>query len=182
MVGLPGETLDDVKRIVQLSFELAKLRKKIDNKTGQINIAVSWFVPKPHTPFGWLGQKPRDYFEQAKHIILDEKRNLRAKFLQFKFHDINSSVLESAIGRGDRSLCDVIEAAWRTGARFDLWNECFDFEIWRRAFKKFGLNVEELAQKQFAAGENLPWEHLGGPEKDYLLRHLNAAMEQVKKA
>ena len=175
MVGLPGETLDDVKRIVQLSFELAKLRKKIDNKTGQINIAVSWFVPKQHTPFGWLGQKPRDYFEQAKHIILDEKRNLRAKFLQFKFHDINSSVLESAIGRGDRSLCDVIEAAWRAEARFDLWNECFNPDIWRQAFEKFGLDVDELAQREFATGENLPWEHLGGPEKDYLHGHLEKA-------
>ncbi len=181
MVGLPGETLDDVGRIVQLSYELAKLRKKIDNKTGQINITVSWFVPKPHTPFGWLGQKPREYFEQAKKIILDEKRNLRAKFLQFKFHNVESSILESAIGRGDRRLCDVIEAAWLAGARFDLWDECFDFEIWRQAFEKFGFDVDKLAQREFATGENLPWEHLGGPEKDYLLGHLEAAMEEIKK-
>jgi radical SAM family uncharacterized protein len=182
MVGLPGETLDDAGRIVQLSYELAKLRKKIDNRTGQINVAVSWFVPKPHTPFGWLGQRPREYFEQAKKIILDEKRNLRAKFLQFKFHDINSSILESAIGRGDRRLYDVIEAAWRAGARFDLWNECFDFEIWRRAFEKFGLDVDELAQKQFSPDEILPWEHLGGPKKDYLLEHLEQVMNDIKKA
>ncbi len=179
MVGLPGEALDDVKRIVQLSFELAKLRKRVDNKTGQINIAISWFVPKPHTPFGWLGQKPKDYFERAKKIILDEKRNLRAKFLQFKFHDINRSVMESAIGRGDRKLCDVIEAAWKAGARFDLWDECFDYEIWQVAFEKFGLDLDELAQRQFAADEILPWEHLGGPEKDYLLKHLEQSMELV---
>jgi radical SAM superfamily enzyme YgiQ (UPF0313 family) len=179
MVGLPGETPDDVGRIVKLSFELAKLRKRIDNKTGQINIAVSWFVPKPHTPFGRLGQKPREYFEQAKKIILDEKRNLRAKFLQFKFHDISRSILESAIGRGDGSLCDVIEAAWRAGARFDLWDECFDFEIWRQAFEKFGLDVDELAQREFNAGETLPWEHLGGPEKNYLLGHLEKAMNEI---
>ncbi|MBN2182809.1 MAG: TIGR03960 family B12-binding radical SAM protein [Sedimentisphaerales bacterium] len=175
MVGLPGETLDDVRRIVQLSYELAKLRKKIDNKTGQINVAVNWFVPKPHTPFGWLGQKPKEYFEQARKIILDEKYSLRAKFLQFKFHDINRSVLESAIGRGDGRLSDVIEAAWQAGARFDLWDECFDFDIWRHAFGKFGLDVDELAQREFAAEEILPWEHLGGPEKDYLLDHLEKA-------
>ena len=181
MVGLPGETLDDVERIVQLSYELAKLRKKIDNRTGQINVAVSWFVPKPHTPFGWLGQKPRDYFEQAKKIILDEKRNLRAKFLQFKFHDINRSILESAIGRGDRRLCDVIEAAWRAGARFDLWDECFDFNIWRQTFEKFGLDVDKLAQREFTTREILPWEHLGGPEKEYLLEHLKKATDEIHK-
>ncbi|MHC4312803.1 MAG: TIGR03960 family B12-binding radical SAM protein [Planctomycetota bacterium] len=32
MVGLPGETEEDIKQIVQLSFQLAKLRKKVDNK------------------------------------------------------------------------------------------------------------------------------------------------------
>jgi len=175
MVGLPGETLEDVKRIVQLSFQMAKLRKEIDGKTGQINITVSWFVPKAHTPFGWLGQKPKSYFEQARQLILDEKRKRRAKFLQFKFHDINCSVLESVIGRGDRRLCDVIEEAWQGGARFDLWDECFDFEIWRRAFDKFGFDLEKLAQREFERDEILPWGHLGGPGKKYLLGHLDEA-------
>jgi len=176
MVGLPGETLEDVKRIVQLSFELAKLRKEIDGKTGQINITISWFVPKAHTPFGWLGQKPKSYFEQAKQLILDEKRKLRAKFLQFKFHDINRSVLESVIGRGDRRLCDVIEAAWLEGAKFDLWDECFDYTHWQKAFEKFGLDIEGLAEREFERDEILPWEHLGGPGKKYLLGHLEKAM------
>ncbi len=180
MVGLPGETQDDIKRIVELSYQLARLRKKIDGKTANINITISWLVPKPHTPFGWLGQNPKEYFEQAKELILDEKRRLRAKFLQFKFHDINRIVLESAIGRGDRGLCDVIEAAWKAGARFDLWDECFDFEIWRGAFEKFRLNLNELAQRKFYANEILPWEHLGGPDKKYLLEHFEKAMEEAK--
>ncbi len=175
VVGLPGETEDDIRRIVDLSFKLAKLRKKVDGKTGQINAAVSWFVPKPHTPFGWLGQKPKSYFEQAKKLIIEEKTKLRVKFLQFKFHHINRSVLESAIGRGDRRLCDVIEAAWRAGAKFDLWDECFDYELWHRAFEKSGIDVEAAAQKQFDPEETLPWEHLGGPDKKYLLSHLGNA-------
>ena len=180
MVGLPGETAEDVKRIVQLSFKLAKLRKEIDGKTGQINITISCFVPKAHTPFGWLGQRPKLYFEQAKQLILDEKRRRRAKFLQFKFHDISRSVLESVIGRGDRRLCDVIEAAWREGAKFDLWDECFDFEIWQRTFEKFGFDLDKLAQRDFERDEILPWEHLGGSGKKYLLGHFEEAMEQAK--
>ena len=175
MVGLPGETVEDVERIVELSFQLAKLRKGIDGKTGQINITVSWFVPKPHTPFGWLGQKPKSWFEQARQLIIEKKRELRAKFLQFKFHDIDRSILESAIGRGDRNLADVIEAAWQAGARFDLWDECFDYDLWRKAFEQSGIDVEAAAQKQFAPDETLPWEHLGGPDKKYLMRHLEEA-------
>jgi len=191
MVGLPGETEEDIKKIVELSYQVAKLRKQVDGKagqtlnrsgSGQINITISWFVPKPHTPFGWLGQKPKAYFEGAKSMILDEKKRLRAKFLHFKFHDINRSILESAIGRGDRRLCDVIEAAWRGGARFDLWDECFDYSIWQTAFEKYGLDLDKLAQRQFDTDENLPWEHLGGAEKKYLLGHLEKAKNVSREA
>ncbi len=180
MVGLPGETEEDIKNIVELSFQLAKLRKQIDGKTGQINVTISWLVPKPHTPFGWLAQKPKTYFEQAKQLILDEKRKLHAKFLQFKFHNINRSVLESAIGRGDRRLCNVIEAAWQEGAKFDLWDECFDNTLWQKAFEKFEMDIETAAQRQFDTDEILPWEHLGGPDEKYLLGHLDKAMEEAK--
>ena len=181
MVGLPDETREDIKQIVNLSFQLAKLRKSVDGKTGQINITISWLVPKPHTPFGWLGQKPKLYFEQAKKLILDEKRKLGARFLQFKFHNINRSILESAIGRGDRRLGDVIETAWREGAKFDLWDECFNYEIWKKAFQKFNMNIESAAQKKFSTDEILPWEHLGGPGKKYLLAHLDKAIKKAEK-
>jgi len=177
MVGLPGETEQDIKQIVDLSFQLAILGRKVDGKARQINVAVSWLVPKPHTPFGWLGQKPKSYFEEAKQVILDEKRNLRAKFLQIKFHDIERSILESAIGRGNRGLCDVIESAWKNGAKFDLWNECFNYQIWQKAFEKFGLDIDTGAQRQFDPEAILPWEHLGGPDKKYLLSHLNEALK-----
>ncbi|MBN1393276.1 MAG: TIGR03960 family B12-binding radical SAM protein [Sedimentisphaerales bacterium] len=185
MVGLPGETEEDIKQIVELSYQLAKLRNKVDGRAGQINAAVSWLVPKPHTPFGWLGQKPKAYFEQAKQLILDEKRNLRAKMehpggmVQFKFHDIERSVLESAIGRGDRRLCDVIEEAWRNGAKFDLWDEYFNNVIWQAAFEKFGLDLNALAEKSFEPDDILPWEHLGGPDKKNLFKLFNEAMSKV---
>jgi len=179
MVGLPGETLDDVAAIVELSDRLARLRRTVDGKTGQINVTVSWFVPKPHTPFQWLPQSPKSYFEQARRLILDEKLRLRAKYLQFKFHDMNRSVLEAVIGRGDRRRADVIEAAWRAGARFDLWDEVFNHRIWQDAFARFGVDLNALAQRQFDPADTLPWEHLGGPAKQYLLTHHTEAMQKL---
>jgi len=179
MVGLPGETLDDVTAIVELSDRLAKLRRTVDGKTGQINITVSWFVPKPHTPFQWLPQSPRSYFEQARQLILDEKLRLRAKHLQFKFHDMERSVLEAAIGRSDKRCADVIEAAWRAGARFDLWDEVFDCQLWRAAFAQFGMDLDTLAQRAFDTMQILPWEHLGGPAKQYLLTHHAEALQKL---
>lgn len=175
MVGLPGEGEEDIKKIAEMSYALARLRKEVDNKTANINVAVSWFVPKAHTPFGWLGQRNKDYFEQAKQLILNEKKKLRAKFLQFKFHNIKQSILESAIGRGGRELSEVIESAWREGAKFDLWDECFNYTIWEHAFERFGYDIDCMAQRAFGGSEILPWEHLGGPGKKYLSNHLKEA-------
>jgi len=179
MVGLPGETFDDVKAIVGLSHRLATLRRSIDGKTGSINVAVSWFVPKPHTPFAWLPQRPREYFEQAERIIIDDKLRLRAKFLTFKFHEMEQSILEATMGRGDRRYGEIIETAWRLGARFDLWNDCFDYSLWQEAFARAGLNIETAAQRRFEVDELLPWSHLGGPAQDYLRAHYDDAMKAV---
>lgn len=175
MAGLPGETQEDIKNIVKLSYDLAVLRKKVCNKVANINAAVSWFVPKAHTPFGWQGQQSQEYFKNAKDIILAEKRKLGAKFLNFKFHNIQASILESALGRGDRRLADVIECAYRSGARFDLWDECFRFDLWQKAFEASGFNLNELAARKFGADDILPWQHLGGPDKNYLLKSITAS-------
>ena len=177
MAGLPGETEDDIRKIVELCANLSNLRKEVDGRVGQINAAVSWFVPKPHTPFAWLGQKPREYFEDAKQLILGEKKRLSARTVQFRFHNIDMSILESAIGRGDRRLSDVIESAFRRGARFDLWDESFDIEKWKAAFAQFGLDLETFAQRQFEQDDFLPWQHLGGPDREYLLSHLADALK-----
>ena len=170
MAGLPTETEEDIKNIVKLTFDLAVLRKKICGKVANINAAVSWFVPKAHTPFGWLNQQSEEYFKNAKDIILAEKRRLGARFINFKFHHIQRSILESAIGRGDRRLGDCIEQVYKTGARFDLWDECFRFDLWQKAFEKSGLDLNRLAARKFEPDEILPWEHLGGPDKNSILK------------
>ena len=170
MAGLPGETQEDIKNIVKLCYDLATLRRKVCGKVADINAAVSWFVPKAHTPFGFSGQQSEEYFKNAKDIILAEKKKLGARFLNFKFHNIQASILESAIGRGDRRLADVIEFAYKSGVKFDLWDECFRFDLWQKAFEKCGLDLNKLAAKKFEPDEILPWQHLGGPDKNYLLK------------
>ncbi|MHC4257418.1 MAG: TIGR03960 family B12-binding radical SAM protein, partial [Planctomycetota bacterium] len=141
-----------------------------------ITAAISWLVPKAHTPFGWLGQKDRAYFERAKELILSRKRELKLRFVKFNFHAFDRSILESAMGRGGRELCDVIETAWRSGARFDLWNEGFDLKRWQDAFEAAGLNLETEAQRSFESDQALPWSHLGGPDTAGLLKHYHQSM------
>ena len=180
MVGLPGETDEDIEQIVDLSFQIARLRKNVDKKTAKVNITISWLVPKPHTPFQWLTQKDMAYFQDAKSLILQRKRELNARSLQFKFHNIERSILEATMARADRRMADVIETAWRLGAKFDLWDECFDYDIWTKAFGEHNMNLENIAQRAFDVDGILPWDHLAGPTKDYLLKHFDEAMRSTK--
>ena len=180
MVGFPGETEDDILRIVDLSQKLSELRKEVDGKCADITAAISWLVPKAHTPFGWLGQKDRAYFENAKELILSRKRELNLRFVRFNFHACDRSILESAMGRGDRRLNDVVETAWRNGAKFDLWDEGFDLKRWQDAFTEAGLNLETEAQKSFTPDQQLPWSHLGGPDTAGLLKHYRQSMGIVE--
>ncbi|HPP57454.1 MAG TPA: hypothetical protein PK054_12845, partial [Anaerohalosphaeraceae bacterium] len=166
----------DILQIVDLCHALAQLRRQVAGRPASVTASVSWLVPKPHTPFQWLGQKPMDYFRQARHLLLERKHQRRAGAVQIKYHTIERSVLEAAMGRGDRRLADVIETAWRRGAKFDLWDETFDFDRWQQAFAEHGLDVHQEAQRAFQPGQPLPWAHLGGPDESYLLRHYRQAL------
>lgn len=179
MAGFPGETDDDLRRIVDLSYQIAQLRKDICGRPAAVNAAISWLVPKPHTPFGWLGQQSRQYFEHARRLMIERKKELNARCISLKFHNIECSALESALARGDRRLGRVIESAWRGGAKFDLWDECFRLDIWQKAFADNGLDLDICAQQVFTPGQALPWSHLGGPKQSYLIEHYNDAMKTL---
>jgi radical SAM family uncharacterized protein len=177
MAGFPGETEEDLRQIVDLSYQIAQVQKEVNGRPAAVNAAVSWLVPKAHTPFGWLGQQSRQYFEHAKSLMIQRKKELNARCVSLKFHNIECSVLESAMGRGDRRLGKVIETAWRNGAKFDLWDECFQFDVWQKAFVDNGLDLDACAQQAYTPGQMLPWSHLGGPKEQYLSEHYNDTLK-----
>ena len=177
MVGFPGETEEDIEQIVDLSAKIANLKRNFDNRAADVSAAVSWLVPKPHTPFGWIGQQSQEYFNNARTLILDRKHAINARFVRFKFHKIESSSVESAVARGDRRMADVIETAFKLGARFDLWSEGFDNDIWQKAFETHGIDPDAASRRSFDVDEILPWQHLGGPEKKHLIQHLEEALK-----
>jgi hypothetical protein len=93
------------------------------------------------------------------------------------WHDPRSSLLEAALGRGDRRLNRVIVRAWRNGARLDAWDEHFKFDVWIQAFADEGLDPAWYAQRDIPTDEPLPWEHLGaGVSTDFLLRDRRLAL------
>lgn len=173
MIGLPTETNEDLDGIIKLVHELLALGKRSSKRFVQLNVSVSTFVPKPHTPFQWMAQATIEDV-RAKQTYLE--KGLRKRGIALKLHNPETSLLEGAFARGDQSLGKVIEEAVRLGCRFDGWSECFDFAAWTAAFEKFGLNASTYACRQFGLEEELPWDNVkSGVTKDFLKREWKRA-------
>ncbi|MCP4650051.1 MAG: TIGR03960 family B12-binding radical SAM protein [PVC group bacterium] len=166
MIGLPTETEEDLESIVALVKEFTLLRKEVDGRRGQINVSISNFIPKPHTPFQWMGMEKTDVLLNKQEFL---RSKLRAKNIDISFHDVKMSFLEAYLCRGDRSLHVVLEKAFRLGARFDGWSNMFNSNIWKEALGQHALGAQEYVCKPREQTESLPWGHIDCGANNQLL-------------
>ncbi len=166
MIGLPGETLDDVQAIIDLAREVWAQGRRVHGKAAQVNVGVSTMIPKPHTPFQWASLDTLDNI-QAKQALL--QRGLRAKGLKLSWTAPEITRLEALLSRGDRRLGRVILRAWQLGARFDGWDEHFKPAAWQTALDEAQLDASFYAHRPRAIDETFPWDHIDvGVHKKYL--------------
>jgi len=170
MSGFPGERDEDIQGIWDLSKKVSEVRRGVAGHPARVKASVGWLVPKPYTPFQWAAQPTADYYHQVRRQLAALARSRRSA-VTLQTHSVERSVLEAVFARGDRRLAGPIERAWRAGARFDGWDECFDPAIWRRAFDDAGVDPAWYAHRERAPDEVFPWAHLhGGPPDEYLAR------------
>jgi radical SAM family uncharacterized protein len=181
MIGLPGETDDDVCGIAELAnraYATAKDAADPNRRSNvRMSVSVAIFVPKPHTPFQWGGQI--ESAEAQRRIELIRATGLR-KGIDLRWHDPASSRLEAALSRAGREASELIEQAWQRGARFDAWSDRFDASRWESAAADCGLDIDALAGRDFALDEPLPWDHIdSGVTKDFLKDEFRRSREGV---
>jgi hypothetical protein len=100
--------------------------------------------------------------------------------IKLKTHNVERSILEGVFARGDRRLAASVEHAYRAGARFDGWDECFKSQLWNEAFAATSTDPDFYAHRERGQHEVFPWTHLhGGPEQDYLARQYDDAFTQI---
>ncbi|MDP2729805.1 MAG: TIGR03960 family B12-binding radical SAM protein [Dehalococcoidales bacterium] len=175
MLGLPGETRDDIEGIVNLVDKVRSVGRQTKGRTPQIRITLSTFVPKPHTPFQWQAQESGESI-QAKHELL--KSGLSRKGIKFSWRDPETSLLETVLSRGDRRLGQVIYRAWQLGCVFDSWSEHFNYQKWLEAFKEAGLDPGFYAWRQRSLDEILPWSHIDvGVSTNFLKREYQRSLQ-----
>jgi radical SAM-linked protein len=159
MIGLPTETDVDVDGIAE-TLRKSQEWAKGGNKRMHFNVGISPHVPKPHTPFQWEVQ---DDMETLWRKIDRLKTGFRGmNNVRLKWRDPKTAFLEGVFARGDARTADALEAAWKLGARFDGWSECFDFDLWMRAFEAIGMDPSIYLRPRDLE-ERLPWDHIRTP-------------------
>ena len=176
MIGLPTETDEDVEEIANLAYKISNLKKEVKGSHGNVNITISTFVPKAHTPFQWEPMISLERIKEIKRIIMDK---IRHKRIRVKFNKPERSILEGIFARGDRKLGQVILHAWQDGCRFDSWDDHFNYDKWKTAFEKADLDEDFYLSRERRESEVLPWEHLNcGLIKEFLIKERKRSFEQ----
>lgn len=180
MIGLPTETDEDVKgiaRLVQQVYDHAKAIVPKEQKGSiQISASVALFVPKAHTPFQWCGQIAP---EEALRRVNLLRHSVKYRAVSVSWHDPKTSFVEAVMSRSGREAAALVEGAWRRGARFDAWSECFREDAWRDAADELGIDVEAVAQTGYPTDYVLPWEHIScGADRRWLAREHDLALRE----
>jgi radical SAM family uncharacterized protein/radical SAM-linked protein len=178
MIGLPTEQEEDVREIVRVGKRAREVGFRIKKERGAgpptVTVSVSTHVPKPHTPFQWCAMDQKDLVREKQSWLEEEARGGR---VELRMHDSDGSWLEGVFARGDRSLCDVLETAYRDGARFDSWDEHLKLDVWERAFAAHGVDPQRFLGT-IPVTARLPWSHIDvGLEEGFLVTEYRKALK-----
>jgi radical SAM family uncharacterized protein/radical SAM-linked protein len=174
MIGLPTETEEDVDGIVELAHAILAAGRRAAPRKGRarVTLSASSFVPKPGTPFQWVGMDRVEILRRKQERIAAGLR----RGVRFRHHDCETSRLEAVFSRGDRALGEVLERAWRAGARLDGWDEQFRPRAWSEAFASAGLDPDAYAYREIDTESRLPWDVVDpGVSRSWLAAELRRA-------
>jgi radical SAM family uncharacterized protein/radical SAM-linked protein len=176
MIGLPTETDEDVRGIVETGARMLEVGKKLSPRDAEVTVSVSSHVPKPHTPFQWSRMDPLDEIARKQALLRRTAGDVKPA-VRLKMHERGVSHVEGILARGDRRLAAVIEAAWRGGARFDGWDEMFELDRWTRALETTGVDPSPYLST-IPVRARLPWDHIDvGLDDGFLLDEYRRALK-----
>ena len=183
MLGLPGETDEDIAAIAELANDIAatyfELPKEERQGRPEITASTSFFVPKPFTPFQWAPMGTAEYFDEKRRFLTGEVREqINQRSIRYICHDAVTSELEGIFARGDRKLSDVIEKAYKKGCIFDAWTDYFRPDVWNELLDELSVDRDFYNYRERNEDEIFPWDFIDiGVSKQFLRREYENAKQ-----
>lgn len=154
MIGIPTETQEDIEEIIKLAKEIKQTFKGFD-----ISFGFSTFVPKPNTPFQWIGREDTKSLEKKTNYI---KKEFHKIGVQASISSAKWDYWQSVLSRGDNTLGEFLEEVWALGGKLGAY---------KSAAKKFNIDTDKFAYGNFPVDTVFPWDFIElKPGKDFLIK------------
>lgn len=167
MIGLPGESFEDIKLIVKRISEIReifiKTQIKYFNRLGRIKVSINIFIPKPFTPMQYFGIENKKMLQKKIDIL---NRGLKViPNLSFSIMSYSSAYLQATLSRGDKNIAEFYKEYLK------------DFNI-KNALKRYTSNAELTYEPEYM----FDWEKFLSPNFDVsLLKKIHLKMLNILK-
>jgi radical SAM superfamily enzyme YgiQ (UPF0313 family) len=160
MIGLPGETFDDLQEMIELIKKVKERMLPYGKSRGrlcEISLSVNSFTPKPWTPFQFHTFAGLELDSHATGSAKLAIKSLKEKIAFLKkglgkeanvriHHDKPENVLfQAVLSKGDRRLAQVLATMAEEGIP------------WKQAMRRYDLNPELYAISQSGEDDFFPW-------------------------
>jgi radical SAM superfamily enzyme YgiQ (UPF0313 family) len=142
MIGLPGETDEDIKAIVKLVRDVRGIFRR------KVLISIASFVPKAHTPFQ---REAMAASAELRRRLGRLRTSLRAEGVRVTAESVGWAAVQAVLARGDRRLSAVLAVVERPS-----------LGDWREAMHQHGLTNEDYA-RPIPTDQPLPWAFIRDP-------------------
>jgi len=169
MIGLPTETEEDLEGIVAMLERIRHIADamKVRRRGPVVNVSLSTFIPKPHTPFQWEPMVSVGEARERQRFVVGRAS---PKHVKMRWHDAEQGLVEAVVARGDRRLGPVLRRVAEAGGGMEAWSEHFSLARWLDAMASEGLDPG-LYAGEWPEDAVLPWDHLlTGVRREFLLR------------
>ncbi len=149
LLGLPGETWDDIDSLIRMVKEANTIligKRKSFGKPGSLTVIISPFVPKAHTPFQWHPFARVEVLEEKYRRI--RKDLAREPNLSIKGESPFQSYIQALLSRGDRQVGDLLLTCMKNGGN------------WKKTLKESDIDTDGYVYRQFEFSDPLPWDFI----------------------
>ena len=154
MIGLPTETQKDIEEIINLTKRIKKQYKNFG-----ISFGFSTFVPKPNTPFQWIGRLDEKELERRANYL---KKELHKLGIEASVSSAKWDYWQAVLSRGDEKLSDFIIEVYKQGGKLGAF---------KKAARDLNIDTDYYAYTDFSFEHTMPWDFIETkPGKEFLIQ------------
>ncbi|MGA1861532.1 radical SAM protein [Deferribacter thermophilus] len=147
MIGLPGETLEDVALIVKRIENIAKIflntQKEFYNRLGRIRVSINIFIPKPNTPMQYFGIDNKSSLNKKINLL---KSGLgKIPNVKYDIMNYSNALLQSYLSRAEDDIREFYKSYLNNN--FRVKKALKDIDAMKKAEQFFDENYTFIWEK-----------------------------------